>query len=111
MGLCYIPILQEKVQQSVVLECNLKVMETVVFWNRKLNGNSIGTIKEEFVMKLVINWNPSAVVLTESLKYWPSARKKFKVQMFFFYSRIWKSSKNQEDRRLPFLNISLVPEL
>ena len=31
----------------------------------------------------------------------------FKVQMkCFFYSRICKSSKNQEDRRLPFLNIS-----
>ena len=27
-------------------------------------------------------------------------------EMFFFYCRIWKSSKNQEDRRLPFLNIS-----
>ena len=24
----------------------------------------------------------------------------------FFYYRIWKSSKNQKDRRLPFLNIS-----
>ena len=29
-----------------------------------------------------------------------------KVQMkCFFYSRIWKNSKNQEDCRLPFLNI------
>ena len=34
-------------------------------------------------------------------------RKTFKVQMkCFFYCWIWKSSKNQEDRHLPFLNIS-----
>ena len=31
----------------------------------------------------------------------------FKVQMkYFFYCWIWKSSENQEDRRLLFLNIS-----
>ena len=27
----------------------------------------------------------------------------------FFYSRIWKSSKNKEDRRLPFLNLFEAP--
>ena len=26
--------------------------------------------------------------------------------MFFFYCQIWKSSEIQEDRRLPFVNIS-----
>ena len=38
----------------------------------------------------------------------PDDTKNVKVQRkcFFFYRWIWKSSKNQEDRRLPFLNIS-----
>ena len=36
------------------------------------------------------------------IRYIPNLKCKWNV---FFYSRIWKSSKNQEDRRLPFLNI------
>ena len=53
---------------------------------------------------------PQISVLTQHVKPCDTASKNFlpfKVQMkCFFYRQIWKSSKNQDERRLPFLNIA-----
>ena len=77
-----------------------------------LSQSSLLSIVISFIYKdkLWFNESMSIILYMENIRkelfYSLSTLNKSANEMFFFYSRIWKSSKNQEDRRLPFLNIS-----